>query len=183
MTAIGSMYGKALYLLACENGECEETLSLLHAVRAILEENPAYIALLDSPAVPVQERLDAAGAAFAEIGETVRNLLCLLTEKRHMKYFGAAVREFERTYDRDNGILKVTAITAVPLSDRQKEAIAANLTAEIPGTRRVVIENRLDPGILGGLILQYAGKQTDASLSLQLETLREKIASASLTPH
>ena len=180
MTSVGSMYGKALYLLACENGSCEETLATLQTIRGILEENPAYVSLLDSPTVQVQERLDAVKSAFAGTDETVLNLLCLLTEKRHMKHFGAAANEFERSYDTDNGILKVTAITTVPLSEKQKEAIAAKLITEIPETKKVMISNKIDASILGGLILQYAGKQTDASLALQLKTLQEKITSAAL---
>lgn len=180
MTSVGSMYGKALYMLACESGSCEETLAVINAVRGIFEANPAYVSLLDSPTVQVQERLDAVKSAFAETDETVLNLLCLLTEKRHVKYFGAAVNEFERSYDTDNGILKVTAITAVPLSEKQREAIAAKLIKEIPETKKVVIRNKIDESILGGLILQYAGKQTDASIALQLKTLQEKITSAAL---
>lgn len=180
MTAEGSIYGKALYLLAREENLCEQILCELKTVRSLFAENPEYITLLDFPSVRIEDRTDAVKAALSGMSEYVVNLLCILTEKRRAQLFSAAAKEFERLFDEENGILKVTAITAVPLSQSQKEAIAIRLTAEIVGTKQVIVDNKIDPSILGGLILQYAGRQTDASVALQLKTLQQKIASASI---
>lgn len=171
-TVNGKTYGTALFELSGEEGIADKVLSELKAVRSALDSNPEYYAFLNLPSLSTEERTAAVCEDFKDASEYVKNLLCILTENRTSKLFGEAADEFERLYDTANGILKVTAVSAVPLTDSQRTAIAEKLIRTVEGTKQVVIENTVDPSIIGGLILRYAGVQTDASLALQLKTMQ-----------
>lgn len=175
-TINGKAYGKALYELACEEKVSAQILDELKTIRKVLDANPEYYMLLNAPSISTEERISAVREDFGNASEYVINFLCLLTEARTANYFGAATDEFEKLYDEENGILKVTAVTAVPLTDTQCAAITEKLIRTVEGTKKVVIENKIDPCIIGGLILRYAGIQTDASLALQLKTMQDSFS-------
>ncbi len=175
ITKDSGIYGKALYELACEENVSTQMLKELHTVCKIFDASPEYMTFLDFPSLKTEERLTAIKEDFNSFSEYIVNFLCILAEKRIVSTFHSAAEEFEKLYDKDNGILKVTAVSAVPLTEEQISAIASKLRLKVEGTKQVIITNKTDPSILGGLILRYAGKQEDASLSLQLKTIRDKI--------
>ena len=167
-------YGKALLELACENGNDAEVRDEVNLVRESLQNHPAYITLMDTPAVSTEEKLQMLGNAFDGADPMLKNFLCILCEKRAFYQFGACADAFMANYDEKHGILRATALTAVPMSKKQQEALRKKL-AEMTG-KTVELSNQTDPAVLGGVILRYGGVQLDDSLHTRLETLRRSLA-------
>ena len=75
-------YGKALFQLAQENGSDVRVLDELGAVQQLLQENPSYALLLDTPAVSQDEKHGLLHEAFGQFDPMLLNFLCLLCDRR-----------------------------------------------------------------------------------------------------
>lgn len=167
-------YGKALFLLAGENGTDTQVRDELALVRQALEQNPAYVTLLDTPAVATEEKLALLRQAFGTADPMLLNFLSLLCEKRAFYQFAACADAYNACYDEAHGILRATAITAVPMTQKQQEALRARLAA-ITG-KTIVLTNPTDPALIGGITLRYGGVQLDDSIQSRLDRLRRSLS-------
>ncbi len=166
-------YGKALFQLAQETGADERVRQELELVRRALRQEPSYITLLDTPAVPKEEKLSLVREAFGGMEGNLLNFLCILCEKRSMYALPACADAFDRCYDEAHDILRATAVTAVPMTDAQKAALTQRLS-EMTG-KQAVVTNELDSTLLGGITLRYGGVQLDGSIQSRLEQLRRSL--------
>ena len=160
-------YGKALFLITEEDGVSDKILSDINLTEGVLKANPDYVKLLNSPALSKDERVELVGKAFSGIDERLSNLLKLLTERRIMHIFDKAAKTYKTLYDESRGIVRVEAVTAVPLSDKQAKAIKDKLTYSLRKT--IVLSNTVDASILGGVKLRYSGVQLDGSVKTRLD--------------
>lgn len=167
-------YGKALFLLARENGTEERVREELACVRAALRDEPSYVTLLDTPSVATAEKLRLLRAAFDGAEESLLNFLCILCQKRSVCALGACADEYDRCYDEAFGILRATAVTAASMSDRQVSALTERLE-KLTG-KRVILKNETDPSLLGGVTLRCGGTQLDGSVRSRLEQLRRSLS-------
>ena len=167
-------YGKALFELSQEAGEDKRVQGELELVRRALREQPQYMTLLDTPAVQTEEKLGLLKQAFGGVQPLLLNFLCLLCEKRAYYQFAACAEAFDACYDEAHNLLRATAITAVPMQERQKTALREKL-AHITG-KTVLLTNRTDPALVGGITLRYGGVQLDDSIRARLDKLRRSLS-------
>ena len=113
-----SDYGRALFELARQEHREGEIGEEMAGVRAILEQQPAYARLLDSPALPGAGRLPWE-EAFSSLNLYHLNFLKILCEKHAVKQYAACARVYGQLYDQAHGILRATAMTAVAMSKGQ----------------------------------------------------------------
>ena len=155
MTQVGSVYGEALYELACGENQQDEILEQLKALNESFRLSPEFIKLLGSHAISKQERCKVLDDSFrGKINQYVLNFLKILTEKGYMHH-----------------ILSVKAVTAVPLSEKQAQALTQKLTRTTGKT--IVLTNRVDPTCLGGVRLDYDGQRLDDTISHRMDSVRE----------
>lgn len=166
-------YGKALFELAQENQNAAQVRSELQLVLDVLQKNPDYITLMDTPAVSTKEKCALLHSAFGALDDMLGNFLSILCEKRSFFRFNACAQAYFAAYDEANDILRATAITAVAMKRKQREALRTKL-AQLTG-KNVELTNRIDPSVLGGVTLRYAGVQIDDSIQARLETLRRSL--------
>ncbi len=171
MTEVGSVYGQALYDLAKSEHLEAEILRELTVLDGSFVQEPGFLGLLAAPNLSKQERCAILDQSFGEkVHPYVLNFLKILTEKGYPRYFGDCCKAYRGHYNRDNGILPVTAVTAVPLSAQQTEKLTVKLSS-ITG-KTVELTNRVEPGILGGVRLDYDGKCVDDTVSHRLDAVR-----------
>ena len=174
MTQAGNVYGEALYSLAFEEKLTGEILAQLTTLDRCFRENPDYIRLLSSPNLSKQERCAVLDEGFrGKVHAYVLNFLKILTEKGYMKYFYDCFKTFEDSYNRDNGILPVTAITAVTMSEDQVRKLTAKLTQAT--SKQVKLLNKVDPSVLGGVRLDYDGKRLDDTVSHRMDAITKAL--------
>lgn len=171
MTAAGSTYGEALYTLARDEGNSHEIFHELKVLSASFDQEPRFIQLLSSPNLPKAERCQILDDCFrGKVQPYLLNFLKILTEKGYMRQFSDCVSTYRELYNKDNGILPVTAVTAVTLSESQTERLISKLQS-ITG-KHIELTNKLDPATLGGMRLYYDGKRVDDTLSHRLDAVR-----------
>ncbi len=166
-------YARAIFDIAVEEGRLEEIKSELSTVSAVFSENLEYIRLLDTPAIKKEDKLALISEAFGTLSEDVVSLLKLLCEKRLIGGIFKLCERFSELYDEKAGIVRVEAISAVPMTDAQCEAMRKRLSQKLSGT--VILTNTVDASILGGVKLRYSGLQLDGSVKTRLDSFEESL--------
>lgn len=166
-------YGKALFLLAEEEGQTESLLMTLTDIRIILDQSPEYAKLLDTPAIPIAEKLNLIDEAFGEAEIILLNFMKILCEKRSMYQFSRCADRFKALYEESRGIERAQAITSRPLTEKQLTALREKLES-VTG-KNIQIENIIDPKLIGGITLRVGGKQFDNSLRARLDALQSSL--------
>ena len=171
MTQVGSVYGDALYSLALEDGLAAQILEELTVLEQSFRQEPDFIRLLSTPNLSKQERCQILDDSFrGKVHAYVLNFLKILTEKGYMRHFHDCCAAYEESYNRDNAIVPVTAITAVALSTEQHEKLTDKLS-RVTG-KQIKLRNLVDPTVLGGVRLDYDGKRLDDTVSHRLDAIR-----------
>ena len=171
MTDAGSVYGLALYDLAQSEGLTEQILQELDVLRQGFSAEPDFVKLLSTPALSKEERCHILDQSFRDkVQPYLLNFLKILTEKGYIRHFSHCCDAYRDQYNRDNGILPVTAVTAVPLTDSQQKRLKSKLET-ITG-KTVKLHSRIDPSCLGGVRLDYDGKRVDDTVAHRLDTVR-----------
>ena len=174
MTGAGSVYGEALYTLAREEGLSDTILQQLKVLDSCFAAQPDFIRLLGAPNLPKAERCQILDNSFrGKVHAYVLNFLKILTEKGYMRYFPDCVKAYRELYNQDNGILPVTAVTAVALTDKQTKALTMKLQ-QITG-KRIELVGKLDPNVLGGMRLDYDGKRVDDTVAHRMDAVRNML--------
>lgn len=171
MTEVGNAYGEGLYDLAKSEGLTDEILGQLTALDESFRQEPDFLRLLQSANLSKQERCGILENSFrGKIHDYVLNFLKILTEKNYARYFSDCAAAYRKHYNLDNDILPVCAVTAVALTTEQAEKLSTKLRG-LTG-KRIDLTNRVEPGILGGVRLDYDGKRLDDTVSHRLDAVR-----------
>lgn len=171
MTEIANVYGGSLYELAKDESLSKQLLDELAVLGEAFAQEPAFLRLLSSASLAKSERCQIIEDSFrSNFHPYVLNFLKILTEKGYMRHFGDCCEAYRALYNRDNGILPVNAITAVALSDSQRQRLSEKLAA-ITG-KKIELNNRIDPNCLGGIRLDYDGNRLDDTVEHRLNAIR-----------
>ncbi len=171
MTRVGVAYAQGLYTLAKEEGLTETILEELEVLGQSFAQTPEFLHLLAAPNVSKAERTGILDESFrGKVQPYVLNFLKILTEKGYIRHFSHCCDAYREQYNADHGILVVKAVSAVALSDTQKQQLTRKLQTMTGKT--VELSCRIDPAVLGGIRLDYDGKQVDGTVKSRLESVR-----------
>ena len=171
MTQTGSIYGESLYSLAAEENLTKAILDELMVLKQSFAEEPDFIRLLNAPNLSKAERCAILDNSFrGKLHPYVLNFLKILTEKGYMRHFADCCDAYRNCYNRDNGILVVTAVSAIPLTAAQEEKLRQKLASITGKTSELV--GKVDPDCYGGLRLSYDGKSIDDTVAHRLDAMR-----------
>jgi F-type H+-transporting ATPase subunit delta len=144
---------------------------------AAVEEVPELRELLRNPQVDPRARTAALDDLLGDADELVRNFLRLLAEKGRAGQIEEIRREFERLAAAEERRLEVELTTARELTDEEEREILEQI--ERASGRKVEATRRVDPDLIGGLILQAGSLRVDASVRGRLERLRHELVTRS----
>ena len=179
MTQIANNYGGALYELARDEGLSQRILDEISALSESFAAEPGFIQLMSTPSIPKQERCQIIDDSFrGNLHPYVLNFLKILTERGYIREFTGCCQVYRKRYNQDNGILPVTAVTAAPLDDKLRQKLADKLSQATGKT--IDLSCRVDPQCLGGVRLDFDGKQVDGTVRRRLDDIRGILASTVL---
>lgn len=170
MTGVGANYAQALYSLAKDEGADWQILGQLRCLDEAFSAEPDFLRLLATPSLRKDERIRIIDESFREkVHPYVLNFMKLLSEKGYARQFGDCVKAYKQLYNEDNGILTVLAVTAVELSEQQQKKLLEKLQ-QVTG-KQVELQTKVDPACMGGIRLDYDGKQVDGTVKNRLDTI------------
>ena len=168
MSQVGTVYAQALYSLTKDEACSEAVLQELSVLGESFEKEPKFLSLLSAPNLSKDERCGILDQSFrGKVHPYVLNFLKILTERGYANQFSDCCRAYRNFYNEDNGILPVSAVTALPLTAAQTEKLTQKLAA-ITG-KTIDLTNRVDPDCLGGVRLDYDGKRLDGTVKNRLD--------------
>ena len=178
MKSLSLVYASSLFSLCEEENKTESVLYNLLDVYKIFEDNQDYSTLLDSPIVPVSERISLIEEAFSDCDEYVLNFIKILCEKKSTHMIFDCVKQYEKLYNKKNNIVAVTVITAAEISDALKEKLCLKLEKDL--RKKVTVEYRTDKSLIGGIIVRTENSQTDASIRARLDDIKTQLSCVKL---
>lgn len=168
-------YAQAVFEIAQKENKLERWESDLEEIAGVTAD-VTLMAWMENPKIRSEDKVKLISDRLPGISPLALNLLRLLIARRKVEIAGALAAEFHRLVDRQRGIEHAEVITAVPLSDEDKQTLAERLGAIVG--KKVVLQPTVDPKILGGIIARIDGKLLDASTQSKLEALRKELAGA-----
>ncbi len=176
MSVVHRVYARALYDAAKERGRLEQVREELADFVESMRQVPELRAVLRNPQLDPRAKAAALDALLGGGEELVRNFLRLLAEKGRAGQVDDIYEEFERLVAAAEGQLTVELTTAYELSDEEAQAIVAQI--EKASGRRVEATRKVDPSLIGGIVLQAGSMRADASVRGRLERLRQELVTS-----
>jgi F-type H+-transporting ATPase subunit delta len=149
---------------------------LEHVVTAAAEV-PELRELLRNPQLDPRARAAALEDVLAGGDQLLRNFLLVLVDKGRIGELEVIAEEFERLVAEQEGVLSAELTTAVELSDDDERRLLQQI--ETASGRKVEATRHVDPGLIGGIVLQVGSHRLDASVRGRLDRLRRALVGAS----
>jgi F-type H+-transporting ATPase subunit delta len=176
MEEIARVYATALFEAAKDRGKLDAIRDQLRQFVEVLEENRDVRLFFFSPYFSSAEKIDGLKKAVADVEPELLNFLELLLEKGRMPVIFRIRRQYDALWAKENKRLGVTVTSAVELDPEIAKRIGSEIEQQTGNT--VELESRVDPNILGGLVLQVGNMVLDTSIRNRLEKLRKSVARA-----
>jgi F-type H+-transporting ATPase subunit delta len=175
----GAVYGQALYQAAEEKGEVKQANNDLQVIGRALADNLQLARVLFNPAFPEAGKKQILQKITAGSSTVVRNAVLVLVDHGRITALPDLIEAFDELYARQQKQLEVELTTAVPIDDAQAEVLRARLAAQTGAD--IALSRKVDPAIVGGLVLRVRDLLIDASVRGKLDSLRISLRKARLT--
>jgi F-type H+-transporting ATPase subunit delta len=176
MEHIARVYAEALFGVAKEKGNLDAIREQLGEFADALADNREMQLFFFSPYFSSAEKGDGLEKAITGAEPELVNFLELLIDKHRMPVIFRMRRQFDSLWDRENKRLGVTVTSAVELDPEVAKRIGSEIEEQTGN--QVELESRVDPDILGGLVVQVGNMVLDTSIRNRLEKLRKSVATA-----
>jgi F-type H+-transporting ATPase subunit delta len=174
MEEIAEVYARSLFEVAKERDKLDVVREQLGVFTDVLARDRELSVFFFSPYFSTQEKQDGLKRVVVDADETVINFLELLIEKHRMPVLFRIRRVYDRLWERENKVLPVEITSAVELDEQTVQGIGARI-GERTG-QHVELTARVEPDILGGVVLRVGNQILDASIRNRLERLRRQVA-------
>lgn len=175
---VARVYAEALMGVAVKSNQLDAIGDELEEIsHNVIKAHPRIQAFLASNTVSMAGKLPALAAAFEHrTSETFRKFLGVLNENGRLDLLPAISAELRTMRDSTAGRVRVRVTAPVPLLDAQVDALTKTLHAQL--NAHPVLDIRIDPDILGGLIVQVGDKVYDTSVRTRLDNLRTHLTTS-----
>jgi len=170
-------HAQAVFQIAMENNNLETWQADLELIAEALG-HPQFATLLENPKIRFSDKEKLLQNVLKGINPTAMNLAYFLVSKNRIRIVGELVTEFKRLMNAQHGRESAEIITAVPLSDEEKEQIQKKLTTITQ--KDVVVTTQVDPSIMGGLVAKAGDQLIDGSIRTRLKELKKSLVEAGL---
>ncbi len=171
--SVARRYASALFAIAKKRGEIEIVASNLKEVAETVDGSRQLASVLHNPLLPRAKKRAVLHGIFGTVHSDVEKFLFLVVEKDRAVLLPQIVEEFNRQVDEFKGEADGEVVSAVPLTPQQIAQLRNSL--QLRFGVRVRLESRVDPEILGGLIVRVGDKQIDGSVATKLRAMSEQL--------
>jgi len=170
--SVAGRYAAALFDLAKEAGAVDATEAELKALAGLIAESADLRAFLKSPVYNREDQARAAAAIVekAGFGDLTANFIKLVARNGRLFALPAMIRAFLAMAAAARGEGAAQAITAAPMNEEQAKALRQEI--EAMAGKAVNLDARVDPDLLGGLIVKIGSRMIDASLRTKLNRMK-----------
>lgn len=175
--SLARRYARALFDVGVSQGTYEQLGRELDDLAATYAGSRELAEALGNPVFKMSQRRAVLETVLARVGvsPTTRNFALLLLDRHRIGILPEIAREFRRMVDDKVGRVRAQVVSATPLAPDAELRIQRSL--EQTTGKKVLLEKKTDPEILGGVVAQVGDVVYDGSVRTQLELMRERILS------
>lgn len=176
VSGMAGRYALALFSLAQESHATGEVATALKTFDGLIAESPDLQRLIRSPVFSAPEQIKALGAILARAGifGVTANFIKLVAGKRRLFAIRDMIADYRKLYDSERGVVNAEVTVAAPLSDAHVDALKEALGEATRG-KDVDISVKIDPSIIGGLVVKLGSRMVDGSLKTKLNAIRTRM--------
>lgn len=172
--AVGRLYAEAILNVAEESGQGDALLEELDGLVAYLDSKPELEQFFSSPLVDEAARTRVLEEAFrGKASDLLADSLQVISRKGRLHALRAIAEAYRIAYRDRRGIMDVHVRSAVPLSEAQRARLTAALASSTQRTPALI--EKVDPSLLGGMVIEIEGRKIDASVASRLHHLSEAL--------
>jgi len=171
-------YARTIFRMALDKKELSRWQSDLRKVDSLLEDK-ALSALLSNPQMKWAEKEKALTQRLGEVHPLALKLISMLAAKGKLAQLGEIATEYQRLLDMYRGVEGVETAevtTAIPLDADYQLKLAERITAIVD--KPIILKTRVDPAIIGGIVIRVGDRLIDGSLRSKLDALRKELGGA-----
>lgn len=169
-------YALALYEVAEGKGKVEEYLKDLRQICQVIDNNTEFYEVIKHPQIGTKQKKKTFINIFkGHIDEELLSFLLILIEKDRILFLREKLNEMEKINLERKNTLKGIVKTTVPLKEDELNSLISKLEAKYG--KKVVLEQIIDPSILGGIYVRINNEIIDGTVKLRLENLKQLMLS------
>jgi F-type H+-transporting ATPase subunit delta len=172
MASMAGRYAAALFELARDQRQLDTVEGDLATLASMLEASPDLRRLVLSPVLTTHDQANGLNALLAKAGIAglAGNFVNLIVRNRRLFALADMIKAFRALLARERGQVSADVASAHPLTPEQMQALGDTLRASIG--KNVSIHTRVDPNLLGGLVVKVGSRMIDSSLRTKLNNLK-----------
>ncbi len=169
---LADRYAAALYDLADEQGVLDQTVFEASNLGQVIDGSADFRRLIESPLIDVKQAISGVRAVLEMeyFSPIIVRFVCVIAANRRLNKLRSIVTAFANLVAEKRGVVTAQVSTAHGLSDVQRESLRARLIES--GYGRVNIDEKVDPSLLGGLVVRIGARLYDSSLKSRLQRLK-----------
>jgi len=171
-SGLAGRYANALFGLAVENDVIDQVAQDLADLNTMLSESEDLSRLILSPVIAREEQGRAMTAVMekAKISDLTNRFIGVVAQNRRLFELGGIINAFQSLLAQYKGEVSAEVTSAKKLTQKQTESLSASLKEAIGSD--IAVEQKVDPALLGGLIVKVGSRMVDSSLRTKLQHLQ-----------
>jgi F-type H+-transporting ATPase subunit delta len=176
VSGMAGRYAQALFQLAGEANATDAVAADLDRFAAMVAESTDLQRLVNSPVFSIEQQVKALDALLAAAGMSglAANFLKLVASKRRLFAISGMIDAYKALNDAARCVTRAEVTVAEPLSDANRAALESAL-AQVSGGKSVQVDVKVDPAIIGGLVVKLGSRMLDGSLKTKLNSIRTRM--------
>ena len=172
---VADTYAEALLAAAQQQNQVDELAEEFAELMQYVRRDETFVRFLESAVVDEDDRRESLRRIFGHerLSHLLRNFLLVLNDRGRLPLLSAIYESYRRHLDVLRGRQEVYVTTVVPLMAEQRRQVQQAVSRTIE--REAILIERVEPALLGGLVLEMANRRMDASIRHRLDELAEHI--------
>ncbi len=167
-------YAKAILDIANTSNTAGEVSKDMSLIAQTIQDNKELDAFIANPTLKNEVKNSALLEVFAATSKVTKSLFQLLFENKRFELLQTIAVAYNKLYDEANGVEVANVTTAVAITPELEQKVMAKIATF--SSKKITINNLVDPSIIGGFILRIGDQQYNASVANRLQVLKRELS-------
>jgi len=163
-------YAKATLAFAEEANSSQKVYDDMQVLSSLMKENEELSSVMENPMLAAEKKKVILNKLLPDVSVQTQELFSLLANNKRMELLGGTCEQYIELFAAHKGEVKAIVTTAIALTPELKQQIL--IEAKKLSDKKAILENKIDPSIIGGYILKIGDMQHDTSVSNQLNSIK-----------
>ncbi|MEY7999308.1 F0F1 ATP synthase subunit delta [Clostridium sp. Mt-5] len=165
-------YALALYEIAEGKGKVKEYLEELQQVVDIIDKDTKFLEIMRHPEVSTSEKKRMFTEIFKDrVSEDILSFLLVIIEKGRINQLDGKLKEMKNIYLEKHNTVVAKVKTVIPLEDNERKTLIQKLEKKF--NKKVLIEEEIDPSIIGGVYVDVDNEVIDGTVKSKLSEMKK----------